>query len=282
MSIKDSNWTQVITPKNNFLDFKIKEIWNYRDLLLIFVRRDITAVYKQTVLGPLWFFVAPIMTVVTFTFVFSSIAHISTDSMPAPLFYLAGTTLWNYFQACFTGTSSTFVANAGVFGKVYFPRIISPLSLVLSNLIKFFIQLLMFSIFLGYYMSIGDVKPNSYILLLPILIILMGGIALGMGIIFSSLTTKYRDLAYFISFGISILMYATPVIYPTSAIPHQYKWLVKINPISPIIETFRFSTTSYGSIELSGLIYSATFMFISILIGIIIFNKVEKTFMDTV
>jgi lipopolysaccharide transport system permease protein len=280
--IDNSEWTTVISSKKSMLDFRLKEIWDYRDLLAILVKRDITTVYKQTILGPVWFFLSPLMTVIAFTFVFSSIAKLSTDGIPAPLFYLAGTTLWNYFQACLTGTSTTFVTNAGLFGKVYFPRLIAPLSLVISNLIKFGIQLIMFSFFLIYFALQDSIFPNAYITLLPILIILMAGMGLGMGILFSSLTTKYRDLSYFISFGISILMYATPVIYPSSAIPLQYKWLADINPIAPIIETFRFATTSHGNFDLAGLVYSGTFMLIILLIGTLIFNKVERTFMDTV
>ena len=215
----EENWTEVIEPNKSLFNLNFKELWKYRDLILIFVRRDIVSVYKQTVLGPLWFFLGPLFTVFTFVFVFSQIAKISTDSIPAPLFYLAGTTLWNYFQSCLSGTSNTFISNAGIFGKVYFPRLVSPISMVISNLLKFGIQLLMFLCFWGYYYYKGSITPNIYILLLPFLIILMGAMALGIGIIISSLTTKYRDLSYFIGFGISLLMYITPVIYPISAIP---------------------------------------------------------------
>jgi lipopolysaccharide transport system permease protein len=278
----DSRWDTVIVPKVSLFDFNFREIWEYRDLLFILVKRDIITIYKQTVLGPIWFFLSPLMTVAVFTFVFSSIARISTNGIPAPLFYLAGTTCWNYFQACFTGTSSTFVANAAIFGKVYFPRLISPLSLVISNLIKFGIQLLIFSVFLVYYTYQGAVAPNFHLFLFPVLILLMGGIALGLGILFSALTTKYRDLSYFISFGVSILMYATPVIYPSSAIPTQYSWLIEINPIAPIIETFRYSTTGYGNLSWGGLGYSTLFMAVCLLVGIVTFNRVERTFMDTV
>ena len=278
----EENWTEVIEPNKSLFNLNFKELWKYRDLILIFVRRDIVSVYKQTVLGPLWFFLGPLFTVFTFVFVFNQIAKISTDNIPAPLFYLAGTTLWNYFQACLSGTSNTFISNAGIFGKVYFPRLVSPISMVISNLLKFGIQLLMFLCFWGYYYYKGSITPNIYILLLPFLIILMGAMALGIGIIISSLTTKYRDLSYFIGFGISLLMYITPVIYPISAIPDMYKPLVEFNPIAPIIETFRFGFTGSGYFTWNGLIYSSVFTIIVLFIGTILFNKIERTFMDTV
>jgi lipopolysaccharide transport system permease protein len=275
-------WTEVIQPKKSVFQLNLSEIWNYRDLIWIFVRRDIVSVYKQTVLGPLWFFLGPIFTVFTFVFVFNQIAKISTDNIPAPLFYLAGTTLWNYFQACITGTSSTFISNANIFGKVYFPRLVSPISMVISNLLKFGIQLLMFLCFWFYYLAQGTIHPNAYIALLPLLVLLMGGMALGVGIIISSLTTKYRDLSYFIGFGITLLMYATPVIYPVSAIPEMYKPFVIYNPIAPIIETFRYGFTGSGYFSWNGLIYSSVFTIVVLLIGTVLFNKIERTFMDTV
>jgi lipopolysaccharide transport system permease protein len=276
------NWTEVIQPKKSVFSLNLGEIWNYKDLIWIFVRRDIVSVYKQTVFGPLWFFLGPLFTVYTFVFVFNQIANISTDNVPAPLFYLAGTTLWNYFQACFTGTSTTFISNANIFGKVYFPRMVSPISMVISNLLKFGIQLLMFLCFWIYYYRAGAISPNVYILLLPLLILLMGGMALGLGIIISSLTTKYRDLSYFIGFGITLLMYATPIIYPVSAIPDMYKPFVIYNPIAPIIETFRFGFTGAGYFSWSGLAYSSIFTIGVLLIGTLLFNKIERTFMDTV
>jgi lipopolysaccharide transport system permease protein len=275
-------WTEVIQPKKSVFQLNLSEIWNYRDLIWIFVRRDIVSVYKQTVLGPLWFFLGPIFTVFTFVFVFNQIAKISTDNIPAPLFYLAGTTLWNYFQACITGTSSTFISNANIFGKVYFPRLVSPISMVISNLLKFGIQLLMFLCFWFYYLAQGTIHPNAYIALLPLLVLLMGGMALGVGIIISSLTTKYRDLSYFIGFGITLIMYATPVIYPVSAIPEMYKPFVIYNPIAPIIETFRYGFTGSGYFSWNGLIYSSVFTIVVLLIGTVLFNKIERTFMDTV
>jgi lipopolysaccharide transport system permease protein len=275
-------WDQVIEPKNKWYKINLIEIWEYRDLIRIFVWRDIVSINKQTILGPLWFFLGPLFTVVSFTFVFGNIAHISTDGIPAPLFYMAGTTLWNYFQNCFTGTSTTFISNAGIFGKVYFPRLVAPISLIISNLLKFLIQMLMFLIIWGYYFSKGMTMINYHALLFPLLVVLMAGIALGVGIIFSSLTTKYRDLNYFIGFGVTILMYVTPIIYPVSAIPNIYKPFLFLNPIAPIIETFRYGFTGAGTFSWLGIAYSFIFMILSLFIGIVLFNKTEKTFMDTV
>lgn len=281
---EDNKWTQIIKPKNRWLDVDIKEIWEYRDLVMIFVKRDIVSTYKQTIMGPLWLFLGPLFTVLVYTFVFSGIANMSTDGVPAPLFYLAGTTMWNYFQACFTGTSGTFVNNAGIFGKVYFPRLVSPISTIISNLMKFGIQMMLFLCFFFYYYIDGaeNVNPNKVLLLMPFLLILMGGIALGMGIINSALTTKYRDLTYFISFGVTLLMYATPVIYPVSAIPELYKPFLEYNPIAPIIEAFRYGFTGHGTFSFEGLIYSSMFMLIVLFLGTILFSRTEKTFMDTV
>lgn len=275
-------WTEIIEPKTLWYDVNLKELWEYRDLILIFVMRDMKALYKQTILGPVWFFMGPIFTVITYTFVFNKIARISTDGVPAPLFYLAGTTLWNYFQTCFNATSGTFVSNAGIFGKVYFPRLATPISVVLSNLMKFSIQMLMFLCFWGYYLWQGKVNPNAAILLFPLLVFLMAGISLGLGIIISSLTTKYRDFSYFIGFGVTMLMYASPVIYPSSSIPEMYVPFLIWNPIAPIIEAFRYGFTGAGLLSVGGLIYSTIFMIVTLTIGVVIFKKVEKTFMDTV
>ncbi len=265
------------------MDLKLKEIWGYRDLIMIFVKRDIVATYKQTILGPLWLFLAPMFTVVVYTLVFNNIANISTENIPAPLFYLAGTSLWGYFQSCFLGTSATFVSNANIFGKVYFPRLVVPISLILSNLFKFGIQLALFSCFWVYYFMRGEpIAINNTILLFPLLLLLMGGISLGVGILISSLTTKYRDLNYFLSFGITLFMYATPVIYPISAIPDMYKIFFRFNPIAPVIETFRYSVTGHGTFDYFGLLYSMGFMLTVLLFGVIVFNRVERTFMDTV
>lgn len=289
INLENEVWSEVIRPKVKWYDVRLKEVWDYRDLIFIFVKRDFSATYKQTLLGPLWFFLGPLFTVFTYTFVYKNIANISTDGIPAPLFYLAGTTLWNYFTGCFGGTSSTFVSNAGIFGKVYFPRLVSPISIIFSNLLKLGIQLLMFMIFWSYSYSQGLIHPNKYILLLPILIIILGGIALGAGIIVSALTTKYRDLTNFVGVGVSLLMFASPIIYPVSEIPKAYKPFLAYNPISPIIETFRYGFTGAGDVNSitgygnsSGLGYSFFFMCCILTLGIILFNKSEKSFMDTV
>lgn len=282
MNLSNNNWSHIIQPKTRWLDINFKEIWEYKDLIFIFVKRDLVSMNKQTILGPLWFFLAPLFTVFIYTFVFSNIANISTDGIPASLFYLAGTTLWNYFQACFLGTTTTFTSNANLFGKVYFPRLVSPISTVISNLFKFLIQFGLFLCLWGYYFVKGEVSPNWTVMLFPFLIVLLGGISLGLGIIVSSLTTKYRDLSYFISFGITLLMYVTPIIYPLSSIPVKFKFLIEYNPISPVIEIFRFGFMGKGMFSFFDLIYSFGFMIIVLLIGIILFNKTERTFMDTV
>lgn len=282
MTSNNNNWSKVIQPKTKWLEINFREIWEYRDLIFIFVKRDIVSVNKQTILGPLWFFLAPLFTVFIYTFVFSDIAGISTDGIPAPLFYLAGTTLWNYFQSCFMSITTTFTTNASLFGKVYFPRLVSPLSVIISNLLKFFIQLGLFLCLWGYFMAKGDIQPNVTVFLLPVLILLLGGIAFGIGIIISSLTTKYRDLTYFISFGITLLMYVTPIIYPLSSIPVKFKLFIEYNPIAPIIEAFRYGFTGHGSFVLVDLLYSFVVMVFLVLVGIVLFNRTEKTFMDTV
>lgn len=280
----EENWSLIIKPQSKWWDLKLGELWDYKDLILIFVKRDIVSVYKQTILGPLWFFISPIFTVFIYTFVFGTIAKIPTDGIPGPLFYLSGTTLWNYFNASFTASSNTFVANAGIFGKVYFPRMVSPISSVLSNMFKFFIQMLMFIALLAYYMFFTDahVHLSIYVLLFPVLVLMMAGLALGVGIIISSMTTKYRDLNNFIGFGLMILMYASPVIYPISSVPESYVWFVKYNPITPIIETFRLGFTGAGTFDLTNLAYSGCFIGIVLIIGMMIFHRVERTFMDTV
>ena len=278
----DRNWSHIIQPKNKWFEINFREIWEYRDLILIFVKRDIVSTNKQTVLGPLWFFLAPLFTVFIYTFVFNSIAGISTDGIPAPLFYLAGTTLWNYFQSCFMATTTTFSSNASLFGKVYFPRLVSPISTVISNLLKFFIQFGLFLCLWGYYYFKGVVHLNNIVLLFPLLILLLAGISLGLGIIISSMTTKYRDLSYFISFGITLLMYVTPIIYPLSSIPEKFKFFIEYNPIAPVIEAFRYGFMGKGAFSLFDLGYSFIVMVVLLLVGIVLFNRTEKTFMDTV
>jgi len=282
--MNEEKWTEEITPKRGIFDFKLKELWRYRDLVWMFVRRDIVSMYKQTVLGPLWFFISPLMTVIMFTFVFNTIAGIKTDGIPAPIFYLTGTTLWNYFQQSFTSSSSTFVNNAGIFGKVYFPRLISPIASTIANLIKFFIQIIVLIALVLYYVFIEgyQLHLNLSLLLFPMLIVIMAGIAFGVGIITAALTTKYRDLQMFIGFGVSLLMYATPVIYPISQVPPKFQFYLMLNPIAPIIETFRYSVFGIGSFSWLYLAYSAAFMIVVLFLGTVVFNQVEKKFMDTV
>jgi lipopolysaccharide transport system permease protein len=250
---------------------------------MMFVRRDFVSVYKQTILGPFWFFLQPILTTITFTIVFGNIAKIPTDGVPPLLFYMSGIVSWGYFSDCLTRTSNTFITNANIFGKVYFPRLVSPLSNVISLLMKFGIQMLLFIGFLIYYKLNGaTVYPNIYILLTPILILLMAALGLGFGIIISSMTTKYRDLTFLVGFGVQLLMYATPVIYPLSSLPEKYRWIVLANPMTGIIDTFRYAFLGAGSFNAGNLIYTAIFTIAILSIGILIFNRVEKTFMDTV
>ena len=284
MNNEDQHWTTIISPKKTWFELNLKEIWAYRDLISIFVRRDIVAIYKQTILGPVWFLFGPLFTVFSYTFIFSEVAHLSTDGLPGPLFYLAGTTLWGYFQTCFNGASYTFQSNAGIFGKVYFPRLVSPISMIISNLLKFIFQLVVFFIFLGYYIFQKDsiITINKFAFFFPIVIILLGLMALGSGIIVSTFTTKYRDLTMLIGVFLTVLMYATPIMYPASAIPELYKPFLVWNPISPLIEVFRYGFTGKGIVNWFGLLYSTLFTFVILLIGIVLFNRTEKTFMDTV
>ena len=277
-------WTEVISPKRSLLDINLKEIWRYRDLIMLFVRRDFVSQYKQTILGPIWLFIQPLFTTLTFFFVFNQIAKIPTDNIDPILFYLSGITLWNYFSDCFNKTSNTFVANAGIFGKVYFPRLATPISIVFSNLIKLGIQVLLFLAIMGYQIIFkgAEVNINIYILILPIFIILMAVMGLGLGIIFSALTTKYRDLSFLLTFGIQLLMYATPIIYPLSYTSGKLHTLISMNPLTPILESFRYAFFSIGTFDWSGLAYTSIFSFSVLFFGIIIFNQVEKSFMDTV
>lgn len=282
--MQDNNWSTIITPKSKWYIINIREIWDYRDLIAIFVRRDIISIYKQTILGPVWFLLGPLFTVFTYTFLFSEIAHLSTDGLPGPLFYLGGTTLWNYFQACFNGASTTFSANAGIFGKVYFPRLVTPISLMLSNLLKLSFQFLTYICFLVYYYqkNISLEFHLEYLILFPVIVLIIAMIAMGSGIIVSSFTSKYRDLSMVVGIGITLLMYATPIMYPVSAIPELYKPYLHLNPISPLIEAFRFIFTGTGTFTLFQLVYSFIFSVVLLLIGVFVFNKTEKTFMDTI
>ena len=277
-------WQIEIRPQPRFLEFNLKEIWRYRDLLTLLVRRDFVAFYKQTILGPLWFFIQPLLTTAMYFIIFTRVARLSTDGVPPMLFYLAGITCWNYFSESLTKTSETFIANANIFGKVYFPRLIIPLSIVLSSLIRLGIQFLLFlALWLYYLLVVKSIEPNWWALaLLPLLIILMAALGLGLGIIFSSLTTKYRDLRFLLTFGIQLAMFATPVVYPLSLAPEKYKWLIVANPFTAIIETFRYAFLGKGDMNWVYLGYSAGITVGILIIGMLIFNKVEKNFMDTV
>jgi len=284
MHKNDVNWE--ISPQNNLLDLKLKEVWAYRDLLGLLVRRDFVSFYKQTILGPLWFFIQPLFTTIIFTFIFGNLAGISTDGLPKPLFYMAGITAWNYFADCLTKTSTVFKDNASIFGKVYFPRLIMPLSIVVSNLVRFGVQMLLFLAFICYYQFTGANFQISWaILLFPYIIVLMALLGLGTGMIISAMTTKYRDLAFLVGFGVQLLMYATTVIYPLSTAIEKYpkySWIIKYNPMTAIIETFRYGFLGEGSFSWISLGYATGVTTVLLIIGIVVFNKVEKTFIDTV
>jgi lipopolysaccharide transport system permease protein len=282
--IDRSNWNIEIKPKSGIFELNLREVWRYRDLLMLLVRRDFVAFYKQTILGPLWFFIQPLLTTAMYFFIFNRVAKLQTDDAPPLLFYMAGVTCWNYFSETLTKTSDTFITNANIFGKVYFPRLVIPLSIVLSNLIKLGIQFLLFLLFWAYHLLItGKTQPHwEMILLLPVLVLLMAALGLGLGIIFSSLTTKYRDLRFLLTFGIQLLMFATPVVYPLSMASAKYKWLIAANPFTGIIETFRYAFLGKGDFNWAYLTYSTIVTFIILIIGILIFNRVEKSFMDTV
>lgn len=280
----DENWTMTIEPQRSLLDLRLGELWRYRDLVLLFVRRDFVSVYKQTVLGPLWYLIQPLLTTITFTVVFGNIASLPTDGLPQFLFYMSGTVVWGYFAACLTKTSETFVQNANLFGKVYFPRLAVPVSVLISSLITFLIQFAMFLAFMLYFAVRGTpIQPEwLWIALSPVLILMMAGLGLGFGVIISSLTTKYRDLRFLVQFGVSLLMYATPVIYPVSSIPERFQWVILANPMTPIVEAFRFAFLGAGTVDTGHLLYSFAFMLVVVFLGSVIFNRVEQTFMDTV
>ena len=279
---QNQQWTETIESKHSLLDLNLKEVWRYKDLVYMFVKRDFVSSFKQTILGPIWFFINPIFTTIVYIVVFGNIAKLSTDGAPKILFYLAGITLWNYFSACLTSTSSVFTTNAGIFGKVYFPRLIMPISIVLSNLMRFGVQMGLFLIVFFYYLFKGEVQPNWWILATPFLIILMAVFALGMGMIFSSLTTKYRDLQMLLTFGISLYMYATPVIYPASSLKGIFKTIAFYNPLTGIFECFKYAWLGVGDFNAPMLMISTILIFVILVIGTVTFNKVEKGFMDTV
>lgn len=282
MNEPQTKWTEIIEARHSLLDLKLKEVWNYKDLVYMFVKRDFISSFKQTILGPIWFFINPILTTITFLIVFGKIAGLSTDGAPALLFYLSGVTLWNYFSSCLIGTSSTFVGNAGIFGKVYFPRLVTPISIVISNLMRFGVQFLLFLMVWIYYLFKGEIQPNIWIVATPFLIVLMAFFALGTGMIFSSLTTKYKDLSMLLVFGVNLYMYATPVIYPTSSLPFFFKKLAFYNPLTGIFECFKYAWLGVGDFSPVMLIVSSFIILLLLIAGTLIFNKVEKTFMDTV
>lgn len=284
MQVADTKkYASAIVPKDALFDLRLKEIWRYRDLLLLFVKRDFVAKYKQTVLGPVWFFIQPIFQTAILALVFAGMASLSTDGIPPILFYLAGITCWNYFANCLRTTSNTFTANASLFGKVYFPRAVTPLSIIISNLIQFGIGLVLFLLLYLYFVVTGaDLLPNTSLLLLPVLIVLMGLMGLGLGMLVSAMTTKYRDLQYLVDFGVQLLMYATPVILPLSAVPDKYRPLMLANPMTGIIETFKYGFFSTGTFSWELLGYSAGFTIVVFLLGLVVFNYTEKNFMDTV
>jgi len=283
--MEDTNeeWTLIVKPKANWFDLHLRDLWHYRDLVMLFVKRDFVSAYKQTILGPLWYIIQPILTAIIYSVIFGTIANIATP-LPKFLFYMSSITMWNYFSESLNKTSNTFISNAQIFGKVYFPRLTVPLSIIISNLITFAIQLLVFVIVLMYYHFAKDpsIAPNNHLILLPVLIIIMGGIGLGTGIIISSLTTKYRDLRFLITFGVQLLMFATPVIYPLSSLEGLKRTIILANPLTSVIETFRYGFTGVGGCSWHYLAYSFGFMVVVLLSGVFLFNKVEKSFMDTV
>lgn len=284
-SDQNNTWTEIITPKTNVLDLHLKEVWRYRDLLVLFVKRDLASQFRQTILGPLWHLLQPVFTTIMFLIVFNKIAKISTDELPAVLFYMGSITIWNFFASCLTSTSTTFTTNAAIFGKIYFPRLVMPLSTVMSNIIKFAIQfgLLIAVILFYHFTALYSFHFGWYNLLLPVIVIIMASMGLGTGIIISSLTTKYRDLTVLITFGVQLLMYITPVAYPLSYLDKSgYKTFIQWNPLSPLVEGFRYSIFGQGTFNINFFIYSILFAGISLLFGIMLFNKVERNFMDTV
>lgn len=280
---KENDWTTVIKPRSNLLEIDFKEIWRYRDLLVMFVKRDIVTMYKQTILGPLWFFINPIFTTVVYMVVFGGIAKISTDGLPQALFYLSGIVCWNFFSDVLTKSSDTFITNSSIFGKVYFPRLIVPLSLVVSNLLKMLIQFALFVIVYIYFVVTGvDIAPNYYALLFPVLVLLLAGQGLAFGLVFTSMTTKYRDLKFLLAFGVSLWQYATPIIYPLSTISPDKRWIMELNPLTSIVETFKYGFLGQGTFSWMALGYTAIFTIVLLALSVVIFNRVQKSFMDTV
>ena len=286
MNTRDENWLYEISANHKLINLNFKEIWRYRDLLVLFVKRDIVTVYKQTILGPLWFFIQPLFTSVIFTLVFNKIASISTGEIPNFLFNLTGITAWNYFKVCFSQTSNTFTKNQNIFGKVYFPRVIMPMSVVISNLVKFAIQLLILIVFYVYFNFSGiEIRPNTNLFLFPVYVLIMVLLSLGAGMIFSALTTKYRDLSILLTFLVQLLMYVSAVPYPLAMVYEKlpkYAWMIKYNPIAQIVEGFRYMILDTGTFSWGGFFYTLLFTIVIFFIGLIIFNRTERTFIDTV
>ncbi|AZA61533.1 ABC transporter permease [Chryseobacterium indoltheticum] len=285
MSEPQQKWTDVIESKHSLFQLNLKEVWQYRDLVFMFVKRDFISSFKQTILGPLWFFINPILTTIVFTLVFGGIANLPTDGIPPILFYLAGNTLWGYFSTTMLSVSNVFTGNAGIFGKVYFPRLATPISTIISSFMRLSIQLILFFIVLGYYIYLGQVHPNYWAFFFPVLVIFLALFSLGLGMIFSSLTTKYRDLSLLLGFGVSLFMWFTPVILPTSLVKQKlgnYGFLADLNPLTPIFECFKFGFIGSGDFNMARLLTSFVFIILVLLLGIIIFNKSEKSFIDTV
>ncbi len=281
--VQSEDWNLVIKGHTSLFDLKFNDVWRYRDLLWMFVKRDFVSFYKQTVLGPLWFFIQPLFTTIVFTFVFGKLANISTDGLPQQLFYLSGITAWNYFSDCLTKTSTVFRDNASIFGKVYFPRLIMPLSIVVSNLVRFMVQLLLLILMMMYFGYQGaDFRVTYAILFFPFLVVLMAFLGLGLGLIITAMTTKYRDLTFLVSFGVQLLMYGTTVIYPLSAAPAKFKSIIELNPMTGIIEAFRFAFLGKGEFSIWSIGYSVLVTLIVLFFGVIIFNRTEKNFVDTI
>lgn len=282
-SSSQKEWTLEIKPSSSWFDLHLDDVWRYRDLIFLMVNRNFVTKYKQTILGPLWYILQPLITTLIFSIIFGKVANIPTDGLPKILFYMSGIITWNYFSSCLNGTSNTFVGNAGLFGKVYFPRLTIPISVVITNLLTFFIQLLLFTGFMVYFYSTGvHFSLNSNILLLPLFLLQMALLSLGMGIIISSMTTRYRDLAVAVGFGVQLWMYATPIVYPLSIIPEKSRWMFYLNPMTSIVESFRYSFLGVGSISLNHIALSILMTIVILFFGLLIFNRVEKNFMDTV
>ena len=284
MNAAEEHWDLIIKPKTSLFSIDFKQVWRYRDLMLLFVKRDFVATYKQTILGPLWFIVQPLLTTITFMVIFGNIAKISTEGVPHILFYLSGIVMWGYYSECLTKTSDTFSVNSDLFGKVYFPRLIVPFSIIISSMIRLSIQLVLFFCFWTYYYFYKGIplQVNSTVFLFPLLLILMAGHGLALGIIISSMTTKYRDLRFLVQFGVQLLMYASPVVYPLSSVPEKYKWILLLNPMTSIIETFKYGFLGIGVFNYQYLIYNFLSLVVILFVGFVVFNKVEKIFMDTV